>query len=258
LTLIFDEKAYPYPYGQNQAETQAEVDRLTDLVRDVWERPSKILLASDASKKPDPEARRLAAFVEDASKTAIAAAAAGAAVEPDFATKEIDRLVAMHAYAPDGKTRSLLDDSKEIEAYNLTQKATIGEFEREVHRITNAYRLMMGRRAVMIDDRLVLAARGHSEEMASIGYFAHDSPTPGRKSPSDRARLAGWGGGVSENIARGAPTPAGAVAGWIGSSGHHRNLLGLGHTHLGVGYAPNGHFWTQNFGRGALKPPKSG
>jgi uncharacterized protein YkwD len=77
-----------------------------------------------------------------------------------------------------------------------------------------------------------------------------------RQSPGDRARLAGWGGGVSENIARGQDTPAGAVHGWINSSGHHRNVLGRGWTHLGVGFAPGGFFWTQNFGRGSAKPPK--
>jgi uncharacterized protein YkwD len=116
---------------------------------------------------------------------------------------------------------------------------------------------MMGRRPVMIDDRLVRAARGHSEEMSELGYFAHESPTAGRKSPTDRGRLAGWGGGLAENIAHGAPTPAGAVAGWIGSSGHHRNILGVGHTHLGVGHAPKGNYWTQNFGRANVGPPKA-
>jgi uncharacterized protein YkwD len=256
LALIFDEKKYPYPYAADQATVQAEVDRLVDRVRDVWSRPSATIFAEAKAPKPDPEAAALLALDGDQQAVALAAKAEGVELDAELVRREIDRLTAMAHYAPDGKTRGLLDDAKEIEAYNLTRTAVIGEFEREVHRLTNAYRLMMGRRPVMIDDRLVQAARGHSEEMSRLGYFAHESPTPGRRSPTDRARLSGFGGGVSENIARGAPTPADAVAGWIGSSGHHRNLLGAGHTVLGVGYAETGRFWTQNFGRGPAKPPK--
>ena len=256
LALIMDEKKYPYPYAPDQETIQAEVDRLIDAVREVWRRPSALIFAAAGGAKPDPESAALA--VLDADQALVAAAAKGFEVDLDPAVvrSEIDRLVAMSSYAPDAKTKKLLEDSAEIEAYNLTRTAVIGEYEREVHRLTNAYRLMMGRRSVMIDDRLVTAARGHSEEMSALKYFAHDSPTPGRKSPSDRAKLAGFGGGVSENIARGQPLPVNAVEGWIGSSGHHRNILGAGHTLLGVGYCENGRFWTQNFGRGALKPPK--
>jgi uncharacterized protein YkwD len=120
---------------------------------------------------------------------------------------------------------------------------------------TNAYREMMGLPAVMAEETIVKCARGHSEEMQRLGYFAHDSPVEGRKSPGDRARLAGWGGGVSENIARGQPTGRAAVQSWIHSSGHHRNILGTRWTHLGVGKSPEGFFWTQNFSKAAAKVP---
>lgn len=256
LALIMDEKKYPYPYAPDQETIQAEVDRLIDAVREIWSRPSAVLFAAASGPKPDPEAVALAAL--DADMSAVAATAKGSEVDldPALVRAEIERRIAMPSYTPDAKTRNLIEDAAEIEAYNLTRTAVIGEYEREVHRLTNAYRLMMGRRPVMIDDRLVLCARGHSEEMSRLKYFAHDSPTPGRKSPTDRAKLAGYGGGVSENIARGQPLPANAVDGWIGSSGHHRNILGAGHTHLGTGYCEEGRFWTQNFGRGAPKPPK--
>ena len=39
-----------------------------------------------------------------------------------------------------------------------------------------------------------------------------------------------------------------AFEGWFGSSGHHRNMLGKGHTELGVGRCLHGGYWTQNFG----------
>jgi len=249
LDLVFDEARYPYPYGPNQEQVQAEVDRLIEAVREVWSTPSRLFV------KPGTEAANLA---DDQRAVAATAREFGLELPAEGVFAAIDRRLAVHEFGPDAKTRSILEDSKEIERWNAGRTEVIGEFEREVHRLTNAYRLMMGRRAVMIDDKLVLAARGHSEEMSRLKYFAHESPTAGRRSPGDRARLAGWGGSVSENIARGAGTPEGAVLGWIRSSGHHRNLLGGGWTHLGVGYAEDGNFWTQNFGRGATKPPRDG
>ena len=39
--------------------------------------------------------------------------------------------------------------------------------------------------------------------MGSKPYFAHESPTPGLKSPGDRCKKEGYGGSVGENIATG-------------------------------------------------------
>ena len=58
--------------------------------------------------------------------------------------------------------------------------------------ILNTYRMMLGLPVLEIHPNLVKATRGHSEEMARLGYFAHESPTPGRETPDDRARLAGY------------------------------------------------------------------
>jgi uncharacterized protein YkwD len=49
---------------------------------------------------------------------------------------------------------------------------------------------------------------------------------------------------------------ADAVRGWIGSSGHHRNLLGAGHTHLGCGVNLPARTWTQNFGKANARPKR--
>ena len=70
----------------------------------------------------------------------------------------------------------------------------------------NEYRIMMGRAPVKIDERLVRAARGHSIEMRTKGYFAHESATPGHESPGKRCALQGYSGGVGENIAKGMGT----------------------------------------------------
>jgi uncharacterized protein YkwD len=67
---------------------------------------------------------------------------------------------------------------------------------------------------------------------------------PEKRTPSDRARLMGFNGGVSENLAicGGAQS---AHNGWIHSSGHHRNILGLTHRIMGAGNS--GRRWGQVF-----------
>jgi uncharacterized protein YkwD len=96
------------------------------------------------------------------------------------------------------------------------------------------------------------AARDHSRDMGSRGYFDHGSPDG--RSPDDRMRAAGWSGKSSgENIYGGPPTAAAVVDGWMKSPGHCANLMSPGYRVIGVGYAevkgsPLGHYWTQDFG----------
>ena len=77
-------------------------------------------------------------------------------------------------------------------------------------------------------------------------YFSHTSPTYGTpfqmiKSFGITYRSAG------ENIARGQTTPKKVVDAWMNSSGHRANILNASYTHIGVGYASYGHYWTQMF-----------
>ena len=107
--------------------------------------------------------------------------------------------------------------------------------------------MLMRRRAVVIDDRLVRTARGHCEEMQRLGYFGHFSPNPARRTPDMRAKIEGYtGSAVSENCHRGSGSPQGAHNGWAHSSGHHRNLLMPGHREMAS--AVTSGYWTQNFG----------
>ncbi len=64
----------------------------------------------------------------------------------------------------------------------------------------NAYRRVLGISPVVHDERLARAARGHSAEMTSRGYFSHRSPTPGRETKEQRAALEGYRGQVVECI----------------------------------------------------------
>ncbi|MEZ0230957.1 MAG: CAP domain-containing protein [Planctomycetota bacterium] len=124
--------------------------------------------------------------------------------------------------------------------------------EREQIRLTNEYRMLLGRAPLAIDARLVACAREHSAEMTKLDYFAHESPTAGMRSPSERAAKVGVGRvAIGENIAMGYDSAKAAFDGWYTSSGHHRNMLESDWASMGTGR--QGEHWTQNF---AGAPPK--
>lgn len=52
---------------------------------------------------------------------------------------------------------------------------------------------------------------------------------------------------AGENIAMGQKTPEEVVKGWMNSPGHRANIMSTSFTHIGVGYAANGNYWTQQF-----------
>ena len=109
----------------------------------------------------------------------------------------------------------------------------------------NRIRLLLGLPAVAIDLKLCQAARGHSQDMHERKFFSHDSPVPGKATPSQRAKLAGTSGSA-ENIAAGTATGLGANKMWFHSPGHFKNMLG---NHRRVGLGHHNKKWTQMFGR---------
>ena len=108
----------------------------------------------------------------------------------------------------------------------------------EETRLTNHYRALLGLRALRIDPRLVEAAQGHADEMRRLDYFAHESPTPGRESPRQRADLARFDGrGVGENIVAGTGAALEAHRAWLASPGHHRNIVVADWDAIGVAHS---------------------
>jgi uncharacterized protein YkwD len=109
----------------------------------------------------------------------------------------------------------------------------------------NAERAEEGLPPLQPHPALADAARGHSQEMAKMGYFAHESPTKGRERFVDRIRNAGITaiGAGAENIAmgtyRGDPA-AGIVKSWMDSEGHRANIVGERYVYTGVGVAVGG------------------
>jgi hypothetical protein len=108
----------------------------------------------------------------------------------------------------------------------------------------NKIRIALGLPALLIDEKLGNAARDHATDMKQLGFFAHESPVPGKRSFTDRAARAGTSAS-GENIAAGQDTGAGAIEAWWYSPGHHKNMLG-GHARTGLGRCE--HLWTQMFG----------
>jgi uncharacterized protein YkwD len=247
LTLIFDEKTYFYPYRDRMAEyrpVQDEVDLRVAAVREIWDSPLKINLKMDSSMKT------LLEEIDEVNKVI-----EGLGVDATEFRRVVEGLTAylgktltIREYFHDTTERDFIEYSRRVMEWNASLKTDAAKMEVEQVRITNEYRIMMGRRALVLHELLLRTARGHSNEMSKEGYFSHFSPHPERRTPDMRAKIEGYkASAVSENIHRGSGNPQGAHNGWVHSSGHHRNLLQKFWTEMATGQA--GKYWTQNFGR---------
>ncbi len=117
--------------------------------------------------------------------------------------------------------------------------------ELEIHLgAVNAERARSGRAPLLLDPALSQVAQAHACDMARRGYFSHTSPDG--RSMMGRARQAGLSGycSIGENIAQGHSDVPSAMASWLRSDGHRRNILDRAFTHAGFGRAP-GAYWVQ-------------
>ncbi|EKE43922.1 hypothetical protein OCGS_1903 [Oceaniovalibus guishaninsula JLT2003] len=88
----------------------------------------------------------------------------------------------------------------------------------------NAYRRQAGLTPLAPNPKLARAARAHAQDMADRAYFAHRSPEGATH--GTRIRAAGYAPcGAAENIAEGLKSRADAMAAWMDSPGHRRNML---------------------------------
>ncbi|MEH1124559.1 CAP domain-containing protein [Micromonospora sp. CPCC 206061] len=122
--------------------------------------------------------------------------------------------------------------------------------ESEVVRLTNDTRADHGCPAVREDSRLRTAARRHSADMAANDFFSHTGSDG--SDFSTRAKRAGYDHAMSENIAKGHPTAADVVKGWLGSAPRRSAILDCTAKAVGIGVAKahdGALLWTQDFGR---------
>jgi uncharacterized protein YkwD len=139
-------------------------------------------------------------------------------------------------------------NGKKILASNakIAEKNSIPAAEVKGIEECNLWRLLVGLNACVIDPKLCAAARDHSKDMATKGFFAHESPVPGKKTPWDRAAKFDTSAS-GENIYMGSQDPHGANTGWFFSPGHHKNMFSAEQQRIGLGQ--HGNHWTQMFGR---------
>jgi len=120
--------------------------------------------------------------------------------------------------------------------------------ERQMFDLVNDERAAAGLARLQWDDRLLPAARQHSEEMFKLKYFAHQSPVSG--SPFDRLKTAGITyTRAGENLAY-AQSVSVAHRGLMQSQGHRENILRPEFTHMAIGVVsagPYGRMFTQMF-----------
>ncbi|ADL52127.1 CAP domain-containing protein [Clostridium cellulovorans] len=142
----------------------------------------------------------------------------------------------------------VLDSNKMylMQKSNITNISATKSIEKEVIRLSNLERSKRGLKPLSEDLKLSRIARLKSQDMSQKNYFSHTSPTYGSpfkmiKSFGINYRSAG------ENIAKGQRSAQQVVNSWMNSSGHRANILNPGFTHIGVGYSPNGNYWTQMF-----------
>lgn len=123
---------------------------------------------------------------------------------------------------------------------------SVQQFEADVIRLCNQIRSQHGLSQFKTNWELSRVARYKSQDMHDKGYFDHNSPTYG--SPFDMMKRFGISYRTAgENIAMGYSTAQQVVNGWMNSPGHRANILNGSFTQIGVGYVPNGNYWTQMF-----------
>ncbi|MGI1659373.1 MAG: CAP domain-containing protein [Desulfitobacterium sp.] len=111
----------------------------------------------------------------------------------------------------------------------------------------NKERAAAGLAPVKVDLRLAEVAQLKANDMNTNGYFSHTSPTYG--SPYDMLRAAGIQyRAAGENIARNRSVDF-AMAAFMSSDGHRKNILNPAYTHVGVGVVSNssGNYYVQIF-----------
>jgi len=113
----------------------------------------------------------------------------------------------------------------------VQDNAGLSQVESAVIARTNAARARSGLPPLAADGQLMIGARNHARWMARNRNLSH-------------------GSGVTENIGMGQTSASEAVSNWMQSSGHRANILGGGHTRIGVAMvhsADGTAYWCQQF-----------
>lgn len=259
ISRITDEETYFYPYSppDHPDRTYAqyvvardEVRAAVDDVREIWEANPSVKLPSDFRATATRLEFLLGLPASWRGSLSIPEDWADRYEGLDLTGEEVD-LQGMARSATEGAG---LRRDRAVSALNSDRQGGAGAGlpdveEQRVLELTNAYRTMLGRRALAWDPRLYEACGWHSAYMAETGNFTHtEEGVPGRRSPRDRMSSAGYPDGWNENCQQGSEWARQAFESWCGSSAHHRTLISDEPTEAAA--ARVGTYWTMKFGRG--------
>ncbi|MEE9311858.1 MAG: CAP domain-containing protein, partial [Planctomycetota bacterium] len=255
MELIMDTKKYPYPYGPNQAEVQAEVDERVAAVREIWNNPASF------TGQSNPQLESVMSKIQAiATRMAQIDPAQQYYKETPEETVEYIKNIANDKLSIKNYSG---DDLGKQQVYNYNVKALEHNKDfptgnghcdsdgRAQVAVTNDYRIMFGLHALKINDKLFWAAWHHSKYcvVSNDGQIAHViQGEPKGAAPGDRMKHEGYmtGGGENIHMNSGGPTAKSSHSSWCRSSGHHRNILNPGWRVIGSGHFKT--IWTQNFG----------
>ncbi|MDP0490160.1 MAG: CAP domain-containing protein [Verrucomicrobiota bacterium JB023] len=172
-------------------------------------------------------------------------------VMPDSAEEVLEDVAGGEDYLRIRRGREeLIAEQAQLEETNRINHALAwaGSSHKKFAQHLNEQRAILGLGALVLDEQLSEASRGHSEDMIRLRFFAHMSPVEGKKTPNDRAKLAGfqhrWTG---ENIFAGNASPIAAYDAWFASDGHRFIMMAERPNLLGLG--PVNNHWTLMTGR---------
>lgn len=146
--------------------------------------------------------------------------------------------------------RALRDAHFEAERFNRGQ-SWADPTARDFAKLLNVRRQALGLEPLRLERKLWAACADHTEEMRRLGYFAHESPTPERRTPIRRAEIAQFGGSFEgENLFQSRrPEAAGNVlkSWWV--SDRHRYVMFSQHPNAMGLESGGGTLWTLMTGR---------
>lgn len=132
-----------------------------------------------------------------------------------------------------------------------SEPPTGAAWRQRILELVNQQRELAGVPPVVYSPQLEAQANQYACELIAYDFFDHVNPVTG-STLADRAAEFGYDFLViGENLAGGQPTPEQAMADWMNSPGHRRNILDERFTELGVGVRLGGDFriyWVQEFG----------
>jgi len=145
---------------------------------------------------------------------------------------------------------SVTPDASETPDASVTpdsgEETEFSEFATEVLELVNAERAAYGLNALTLSEDVCSAAQAKADDMQSLNYFDHTSPTYGGL--SNMMAIFGISyRSAGENIAYGYKTPSAVVTAWMNSAGHRANILSANYTQMGIGYTESGNYWCQLF-----------